>query len=322
MTPEAIAALRQDLPFAEPFHYYRDRESAWLLQARMPGDMHVRDVRQGPLAKLLDRPLIKPLTAAGGGMLRRNDLRMLARADCAFDYDGLTAAGYGALETVFDTAWMDFEITYEGWGDSDWRWAQMSRPGVNLVLQLGFPSDHGALLERTVGAKERSKFESSLHPVRYDGRPTLAWSRLDIDTATGTALIEEVQCDWLRYVRAVLRHLKQQQPRSRQMRVTQEYEMALTAQYDKVWSRALLLAVLILLRDRLGIETIFMHQPIPGALMKWIVNDPPPVSLYSALPKAFCFEPTRDVPPFLRVKRRKHLRKLARNKPLFWKMAF
>ena len=63
MTPDATMALRQSLPHYEPFPYYRDRESAWLLQAHLTKDTPVRAIRQGAFAKLLDRPLIKPLAA-------------------------------------------------------------------------------------------------------------------------------------------------------------------------------------------------------------------------------------------------------------------
>ena len=322
MNPEATSALRQDLPPYEPFHYYADRESAWLLQAHSAGDAPVRAVRQGTFAKLLDRPLIKPLCAGGGGVLRNADLRMLARADCVLDYEALSTPGYAALEAVYDGPWMDFEVTYDIWHNSQWRWAQMSRAGANLVVQLGFPSEHAALLQRTIGKMERSKFECASHPVRQSGRPTLAWARRDIDAKTNTALIEEVQSDWLRYVRCYLRELRKSRPRSRVLRNAQAYEAALTARYDKVWAKAMMLQVLMLLRDRLGLGQVFMHQPLPGAKLKWIDYTLPPRALYTALPKSFCFTPTREVPEFLRIKRRKHLRSLNRDDPLFWKMTF
>ena len=103
MYPDATAALRQDLPPYEPFHYYADRESAWLLQAHSSGDTPVRALRQGTFARLLDRPLIKPLCAGGGGVLRHADLRMLARADCVLDYDAPPKPRHAALETTHDS---------------------------------------------------------------------------------------------------------------------------------------------------------------------------------------------------------------------------
>ena len=319
MTPDEIIRLRQELSCTMPFNYYTDRESAWLLQALLPEAAPVRALRQGRLAKLLDRPLVKPLTSAGDGMIRRADLQVLAQADGTVRYDSLNSATLTALERAFDLPWLDFELSFTVWGNSNWHWAQTSRPGRNLVVQLNFPGDHAALLERTVGLQDRGKFECPQHPVRRTGRPTLAWARIDIDRNNGVALIEEIQSDWLRFVRYELDDLRDQRPRSRALRDTQAYEAALTARYDKVWPRAMLLAALMLLRDRLGIAEVFYHQPGPGAVLK---HCRPPVSLYSAVPKAFCFEPTRDVPPFLRPKRRKHLSRLPKDKPLFWKMAF
>ena len=319
MTPDDVIKLRQALPRTELFNYYADRESAWLLQALMPGDAPVRDLRAGPLAKLLERPLVKPLTATGGGVIRRADAAVPAHADHLRNFDRLSPTVLAGVERVFDMPWLDFELTYDVWGSGDWTWEQMSRPGRNLVLQLGFPSDHAALLERTVGLQDRRKFEYSDHPIRQTGRPTLAWARLDIDRATGTALIEEVQSDWLHFVRWQLRDLRNKRPRSRALRDTQAYEAALTDRYDKVWAKALLLAALLVLRDRLGIAQLFYHQPGPGAALK---DCSPPKSLYSSLPKAFCFTPTRDVPGFLKPKRRKHLARLPKDKPLFWKMVF
>ena len=79
MTPDATMALRQSLPPYEPFPYYRDRESAWLLQAHMAQDTPVRALRQGAYAKLLDRPLIKPLAAGGGGVLGVPTVEMIAK---------------------------------------------------------------------------------------------------------------------------------------------------------------------------------------------------------------------------------------------------
>ena len=41
-------------------------------------------------------------------------------------------------------------------------------------------------------------FEWWSHPVRQDGRHTLAWARMDVDLDAGEALIEEIQSDWIR----------------------------------------------------------------------------------------------------------------------------
>ena len=320
MTPEDITLVRQCLPDTQPFPYYAYRESAWLMQTLLAEDTPVRTLRQSGVARLLDRPLIKPLTALGGGVIRRADLQSLAHADRVTQFDMLSPAALAGLEQVYDLPWLDFEISFTDWGAEDWQWQQLSRPGGNLVLQLGFPSDHAVLLSRHHALPERAKFECWDHPVRRQGRPTLAWARLDIDPSSGTALIEELQSDWLRFVRAELRRMRARRARSHRLQATQAYEAALSERYGKVWPRALLLAVLVLLKDQLGCTEIYLHQPDPGAKLKWITGPKPPVSLYSALPRSFCFQPTREIPEFLRRKRRKHLRQLPRDKPLFWRL--
>ena len=112
MTPDEIIRLRQELPCTMPFDYYTDRESAWLLQALLPEAAPVRALRQGRLAKLLDRPLVKPLTSAGDGMIRRADLQVLAQADGTVRYDSLNSATLTALERAFDLPWLDFELSF------------------------------------------------------------------------------------------------------------------------------------------------------------------------------------------------------------------
>ena len=322
MHPEDIATLRADLPEALDFTYYADRESAWLLKSLMPDCALVRALRAMACGKLLDRPLVKPLISASGGTVGRADIAALAEAGRLGDFAALPAPVLRALEGIYDQPWLDFELSFDAWTHPDWHWAQLSRPGGNLVVQLGFPGEHAALLARYLPPGDRTKFEYHGHPVRRTGRPTLAWARLDIDLKSRTALIEEVQSDWLRFVRREVRLLQARGPRSHQLAATQAYEAALTRRYDKLWSRALLLAVLMLLRDRLGVRDIFLHQPEPGVLLKHISGAHPPRSLYTALPKAFCFAPTRETPDFLLRKRRKDLRKLPRDAPLFWRLTF
>ena len=198
---------------------------------------------------------------------------------------------------------------------------QLSRDGGNLVLQVGFPSDHARILGSTVGKVERWVFESCDHPVRETGRPTLAWVRLDIDLSTGTALIEELQSDWLRYAREEADGLEKRAPQTRMARVMREYERALRRTYSKAWPNVALLAALMLLADELGVRRIWMHTPDVGAALKGITGTHPPRSLYSSLPKRFGFSPVREAPPFLERRRARALSLLRKGSdPLFWRL--
>ena len=321
MTPDEIDLIRQVLPERMTYPYYADRESAWLLARRMAGDTCVRELRQGTCARYLDRPLLRPLVAGCGGMLRQADVDALADAG-RLPANGLGPAALRALEQAWAGPWHDFELSLASWGTGNEWWTQTSRRGGNLVLQMGFPSDHAVLMGRYLGQAVRKDFEFDAHPIRTSGRPTLAWARLDIDLDSGTALIEEVQSDWLRLVREEAQWIAQHEPRSRQLRNAQAYDAALRQAYGKLWPRAMLLAALMLLRDELGIGTVYMHMPETGVRLKRIGGLAPPRSLYSALPKSFGFATTCEAPEFLQKKRRRDLSVLAGCGAVFWRIAF
>ncbi|MEL7099798.1 MAG: hypothetical protein AAGM84_13285 [Pseudomonadota bacterium] len=307
-----------------PFTYYPGRESAWLLAQMMAGDTPVPALRAGRAAPLMGRPVLQPLIAACGGTLRQRDVLALAHAQNAGLWEGASPAGLKALEPVFGADWHDYTLSLTEWGSrEDWRFDQISRPGCNLVLQVGFPSAHAQVFGKLFASDMRRKLEYRYHPIRRDGPPTLAWVRLDVDLETGTALIEEVQSDWLRLAARQAQRAVRRGAQDRELRTLVAYEQALVAEYAKVWPRAALLAALFLLREEFAVRDIWMHQPAAGARLKGIDGTHPPRSLYTSLPKAFCFAPTRDAPPFLCRTRKRHLAQLRRDPgPLFWRLAF
>lgn len=67
MLPDEIAMIRHCLPDEMDFSYYDDRESPWLLAQGMPERALISDLRAGPLGRFVDRPLVKPMVAAGFG---------------------------------------------------------------------------------------------------------------------------------------------------------------------------------------------------------------------------------------------------------------
>lgn len=300
MYKHVLAEVRRRLPETVAFNFYSDRQAPWLLAHLMQEDAApVRQLRAGPAAKLLDRPSLRPLLARCGGVLRRADVMALAYAE-HFEAFDTGPAGAAALEAAWALPWHDFELSFTDWGvGPDWRYAQVSRAGGSLVVQLGFPSDHAALMGRYLPEDARAKFEESFHPVRTAGRPTLAWARLDVDLDRGEALIEEVQCDWLRMVEDEVAWLASSEAKSRDLRVHQAYKSALFAAYAKLWPQAMLLAALMVAVEHLGLRRVWMHQPEAGAILKGIQGITPPVSLYTKLPKSFCFAPVREVPALL-----------------------
>ncbi|MEM7693609.1 MAG: hypothetical protein AAF318_04105 [Pseudomonadota bacterium] len=280
----------------------------------------VADLKKTRHARLLERPLVKPLVAACGGVLRRSDVLSVVHADNARD-ETLSSVGAVGVLSAFDRPWHDFELKFSSWGvhSREWDQRQMSRPGGNLVVQLNFPSDHGAMMGRHLKGGDRNHFECQHHPIRLEGRPTLAWARLDIED--DVMLIEEVQCDWLRLVRQSVRSAKVQGFRRDHERLS-AYDAELSAAYGTIWPRVVMLAVLALGVDVFGVRKVYMHQPDTGAALKGIVGPRPPVSLYTALPERFGFSPTHKPPAFLKKLRKRALGKLARTqKPLFWTLS-
>jgi hypothetical protein len=194
----------------------------------------------------------------------------------------------------------------------------MSRQGGNLVVQLGFPSEHAALFGRYLRPDDRKRLQASHHPVRQTGLPTLAWARLDLDLENRVLLIEELQCDWLRFASRLRHRLERTAAQTREARNALAYERELLTRYGKDWPRVLLLAVLMLARDEFGCREVFLHRPESGAHLKAITGTQPPMSLYSALPRSFGFRETQ-VAPALLAARHRFLKVLARRYGnLFW----
>lgn len=321
MTPETIDMIRQCLPEAITMPYFAERESAWLMHRALKRPAAVREVRRTTFGKVLDRPVIKPIVALSGGVLAKDDFAALAAADVALTSP--SQAGVAGLEAAAQDQWFDFLLSFTSWGTTGyWQWNQSSRKGGNLVVQLGFPSQHARLMGRYLGRNIRKEVEYPDHPIREVGCPTLAWARLDVDLDTGVALIEEVQSDWLRNVSDRVRYLQKHASRSRTLRHMERYDRQLREVYARIWPKAMLFAVLHVAVDHLGCSTIWMHTPESGVALKRIAGRAPPRSLYAGLPKAFCFEPVSDAPAFLTRPCRRALSLLEnRKQPYFWKLA-
>ncbi|MFQ5566426.1 MAG: hypothetical protein ACE5EU_08695, partial [Paracoccaceae bacterium] len=165
------------------YRYFPDRQALWLLARALDGageGARIADLRQGARARHLGRPAVKAVIAAKG--------------------DGLLTAA--DLDAAWPRRWRTYRLTLGRWGSDkrrDAAYLQTSRPGWNLVLQMNFSGEHDAPYRRYIGDHMHHPFEFFGHPVARRRGHTLAWARLDLDLATGEALIEEVQNDWLRF---------------------------------------------------------------------------------------------------------------------------
>ncbi|MBS0370802.1 MAG: hypothetical protein JSS57_16580 [Proteobacteria bacterium] len=304
---EILACLRGERTV---YPYYRDRYSIGLLRqlsrhSRRGEPLSVASLKRSPYASLLQKPRIKSALAKLGHD-RIDDLFLAAH-----DHDP-------------DQEY--FVLTLDTWGNEQRagrQRRQTSRPGLNLVLQLNFSSDHDRRYQR-LGCRS-SLFNYSGHPVS-DSRNTLAWARIDLDWDSNCALIEEIQSDWIRSVawlaRRVERKLLSGCPATdvilyRGLRlplaVAQTYCAYIQERYAAIWAEAILWASVQFIREELGLSQVFYHSEQGGRLLKGIRGSAPPRSLYTDLPRRFCFASTREVPDFLAEDR--EVRQLLRQYP-------
>lgn len=301
LAPEGMAqACRHDRLL---FRYYKDRYAAMLLENVLSPRLLLRELRAGPYGRLLDRPALKALAASkGDGFLHRDDLATL------WPYE---------VET--------YVLSFAAWGSRkrrDRRWNQTSRPCRQLVLQLNFSRQHDAQYQRLVSNAAEMPFTCGFHPTNSTGRNTLAWSRIDIDFGSGEALIDEVQNDWLREVSWDLARAARGEGSFAESKSLKIYAESVLAPHAVIWSEAVLAATLDMLSRVLGIGRVWFHDFETGCEIKKLSKSfAPPRSLYTDLPRKFCFERTADVPEFILPVQPKRLRrKLERGDGRFWRL--
>lgn len=299
---DSLRALYQ--PRRLLFRYYKDRYAAMLLEDLLQPRLAIRTLREGRYGRLLERPPIKALVAMkGDGVLHRDDFVTL------WSYETQT-----------------YVVTFATWGSgkrSDQRWCQISRPRRQLVLQLNFPHAHNAEYRRLIPDAGTMPFAQDYHPVNMGERITMAWARIDIDIASGEALIEEVQSDWIRNVGEELAgwrgYIDLKEPKARQN--LEAYAETVLAPHTLMWSEAVLAAALHVLTRLCGISRVWYHHFDTGCEIKRMTGWRPPRSIYTDLPKRFCFELTDEAPAFIIAAQPRWLRrKLARRQGRFWRM--
>ncbi len=304
---EVIACLPKDRTL---FRYARD-DYALMLLSRVAGDgLRIGEIRQSAFGRLLGKPTVRTLLAAkGDGMVSRSD----------FDYACLEGR-------------QDFLLTLGRWNEDLRGDNQTSRHSGNLVLQVNFNSSHDREFMRVVGPSGREDFLGWGHPVLQAGerryfRHTMAWVRMDVDFETDEVLIEEVQTDWLRDARWYLRSLEWYAENNRDQLKDQvvngkvdaavNYVRETLAPYFRLWDEAALTAAINFVVDELGIISIYYHSYETGNVLKKIRYSQPPRSLYSDLPRRFCFRLTDEMPAML-ARSRAAKRKLKRVQKPRW----
>ena len=279
------------------FHYAKDDYALLLLEQAALGGTTIHALKQGPFASLLAKPRVRAFLATRGGAdLHADDIRRWR--------------GEGGTP---------FRLTAGRWpidapeSMQDWRRQQTTRAAYNFVLQLNFPLKHNHRLRKLVG-KDIDMIGPGGHPARFDREMTLAWARIDIHASSGVALIEEIQSDWVRNV------LLECEGDEWEARRWQRYRRELLEPHVRTWDEAMLAAAIHVLRERFLCHRIYMHTWQGGLQMKSMQSRwaRPPRSLYTKLPRRFCFEETDLAPHFLRSSRERRIRTRLARKDVRW----
>jgi hypothetical protein len=306
---ELLACLSKERTL---YPYCRDYYAVQLLQIAAKRHLSIQALKGSNFARLLNKPSITPLlSSCGNGRLNSRHLVSYWREP------GTT-----------------YLLTAGVWGSQSDRYAQTSRPGVNLVLRLNFNHQHDRLFRESIHPYEDGAFNNWGHPVLQRGdrsyyRETLAWSRLDIDLDLGEVLIEEIQSDWVRDVAWLRTWLDECDSDEHVMNCYSfKTTAALARRYLKFvepllkeWSQAMLAATVDFIHRELGLQRLWYHTWEVGNYLKRIDGYyRPPKSLYTTLPKQFCFEQTDQLPVLLSDRRT--IKRLRRGKvePRFYKL--
>ena len=294
MDKSLVEEIRACLPRGRTlFHYFKDRYALMLLAWMVGEGAPLSRLRAGRAARLLQKPTVRELMAQLGN----------ARLDRL------------SLASMWSPDTRTFLLTLDQWGGRRARWFQTSRPGYNLVLQLNFSHGHDGAYRELVRPVCRAYLNGWGHPVLREGRrrdllrETLAWARMDLDFDTGEALIEEIQSDWVREAASLRRAAQRARECGHRDLAFWEveglpdaiirYVDEVLTPYRRMWAEAMLAATLMFLREELGLRVIYYHSHETGSRVKSMGEWLPPRSLYTDLPRRFCFEETRDCPTFL-----------------------
>ncbi|NRA68769.1 MAG: hypothetical protein HRU19_30075 [Pseudobacteriovorax sp.] len=254
------------------YYYYHDR-FAWDLVKQYCRKRGPQTLKQSRFAKLLRRPIFANLNF--------NRMRELG----SYPWND---SDYWPLTTSFDV-----------WGHRQIM-DQTSARQSNLVLQVNFVKGHQKAWER-IFSGEAPSLNYGCHPVRKSVRQSLSWARIDFNWKTGEALIEEIQSDWVKKVRIMNQNCQipsYYDTKDIKLKNFNEYYESYKALFDR-WEEITLSAAIEFIVEELAINKIYYHSFETGNTLKSINGRLPPKSLYTKVPKKFCFEERESVPEFL-----------------------
>ena len=311
MTPLEIEFIEKTIGSEQKhFYYYRDKYALQLLKYHVKDRMKINELKGSRYQGLLNKQIVHNI---------------------------LKSCGHSTLhaEKLLDQPVLDgkeFNYTITRWGEyvphRNDSWFQTSRPGLSLVLQLNFDSWHNYKYHQLIKKYEDDDpFVFYCHPVLTDRAFTMAWARLDIDLDRGEVLVEEIQNDWLREVNRLAKDLKELIKDKKAKKKGHWFfdcygtsafcdYVDFLKQYQKIWDEAVLSLAIHFAKQELGLNTVYYHDFDSGNTLKDLEYGKPPRSLYTDLPKRFCFEQTDSAPEFISAD--KYMRKVLRKERLKW----
>ena len=187
--------------------YPMDRESIEFVISSLPGGRTVFHDFTDRYAFMLLEAVTKE-SGTSFSSLKKSKFRSLLSKPKVKEF----FAQYGKPKitpSAFQAAWPSqpqaYRLTLGTWPSLERkpkkRWDQITRWCYNLVLQVNLSESHKRDLSKHV-PDWSSAVSYDYHPIAHDGELTLAWARIDLDLETGEALIEEIQSDWVKYVKA------------------------------------------------------------------------------------------------------------------------
>lgn len=276
------------------YRYAKDQYAVYLLKRYTENYERVSlaELKRSTYAPLLKKPIFNPLLAsAGSGSIGADD---------------------------FASWWWDeqetFVLTLGRWAEArQFTWAQTSRPGTNLVLQLNLTSSWARKFKSLCQEDANTMFDFG-HPLSDTREITLAWARLDLDFEKDEVLIEELQSDLVREMDSLGKDAANHLAKGDRTfcydgfelstKEVVEYCQRFREKFHKDWSEIMLAASLEFIFDELGIGQVYLHEFETGNALKNIEYRKPPRSLYSQLPKRFCFDETDEAPKILAQEKR------------------
>ncbi|WP_154223243.1 hypothetical protein [Marinicella rhabdoformis] len=268
-------------------HYFKDKYCLFLLQQIVKEKTKVHTLKQGAMAHLFNKPVVKNWLASCGGQQIHPWM----------------------VEQLWGLDLHHFTLTLGSWGGDSPSWQQTCRKGHNLVLQLNFSSQHDRFLDK-LSTRNGDQFKCHSHPIHAQ-KQTLAWARLDVSDDLSEVLIEEIQNDWLRKALGWHDFLSGEEMQEEaefhgfvNWQLLDRYVNRFIKPLLSVWHEAMLCTAVEFIRNEIGAKRIYMYEHQTGCALKQIGQySQPPKSLYTKLPKQFGFKLSEQAPDFLQQDR-------------------